>query len=670
MKNPKALSLLVLGIATAFLASAAQADVPYKVADPNLAAYFGHISLVDIKNDGQDPAVLRAGKNVPEVVALNFPIGPGDTILTFPGRRLEIQFDTGTIIRLDYDTELKIETLMAQTLSAPDQTTNLVLSKGQVYVMFRQYSSSELFQLMTGNSAVKLDHGTVAKVKVLDDGQTEVQVKAGKASVMYGLSAKSVETKKVRKLEALVVLKDSHSRPGTYGADTEFDRWNEEVNANFLALHKGQSLLPKPVMRFSPAVTYFAQKYSNIYGEWVWDDLFGYVWRPNTNDYYPWGTWQPLVYGQWTDVQGQMFWVPEEIWGWIPYHLGTWTWDKKLGWLWIPGSAFAPAWATWDFFFGSYAWRPWSFADWWMATDAENFFSSWYWNNYYGFGMWPYGWITDVSGPGTPPPSGGGTGKLPVTKVSKGQLVQPKHVLALPKDMKSVYKNVLEALRRGDERVTSSFLRINQSTVFVKPGDIGAPRLNEKAVRFEQVAPPGGPMSFRDQFYQQVRTQNPARQAAADFGRSMDTRAPRTVQPNFVVPLVSRPVSVPDGPLNSTAVPSEGRGIRSAGPAVRESMRFRDWNPDIRAALERGLTISYSSLTNEVRCPQLGISSRDIVMQREHGGYPSSGHGYGTFDAGGSGSSSSSTSSSSTSSSHGTSETSSHGTTGTVVKKD
>ena len=668
MKIPKTLSLLALGLLPALFPLAVRADVPYKVANSDLAVYFGHVSLVDLKNDGQDPVVIRAGKNVSEVVALNFPIGPGDTILTSPGRRCEVQFDTGTIIRLDYDTELKVETLMAQTLSSPDLTTNMVLSKGQVYIMFKEYNSSEIFQLMTGNAAVKFDHSTVAKVKVLDDGLTDVQVKAGKASVMYGLSAKAVETKKVRKLERLVVLKDNHSQPGPYVVDTEFDRWNDEINADFMALHKGQSMLPKPVMRYSPAVTYFAQKYSNIYGEWVWDDLYGYVWRPNSNDYYPWGTWQPLVYGQWTEAQGQMFWVPEEVWGWIPYHLGAWTWDKKLGWLWIPGSAFAPAWATWGFFFGSYAWRPWSLYDWWMLTDAEDSFFGWPY--YYGLGLWPYGWATDGFYPGTTAGDGGGTGKVPVTKVSKGQLVQPTNVLPLPKDMKSVYKNILSALKRGDERVTSSFQHINGSMAFVKPGDINSPRVNEKAANFEQVAPPSGPRSFRDQFYQQVRSQNAARQAALDFGRNMDSRAPRTVPPNLIFPLLSQPGSAPAGPVNSQAVPAAGRGIRSTEPAARESMRFRDWNPDVRVALSRGLTISYSSLTNEVRCPQLGISSRDVIMQHSNGGPYSSGHEYGGFDTGSSSSGSSSSSSSSSSSAHGTTGSSDHGATGSVIKKD
>lgn len=40
-------------------------------------------------------------------------------------------------------------------------------------------------------------------------------------------------------------------------------------------------------------------------------------------------------------------------------------------------------------------------------------------------------------------------------------------------------------------------------------------------------------------------------------------------------------------------------------------MRFRDWNPDLKIARARGVRIEYSSLRNEVVCPELKLSSRD-----------------------------------------------------------
>jgi hypothetical protein len=46
-------------------------------------------------------------------------------------------------------------------------------------------------------------------------------------------------------------------------------------------------------------------------------------------------------------------------------------------------------------------------------------------------------------------------------------------------------------------------------------------------------------------------------------------------------------------------------------------MRFRDWNPDVRAAVRLGVNIAYSSRTNEVYSSELGLRSRDI-MPRAH----------------------------------------------------
>ena len=40
-------------------------------------------------------------------------------------------------------------------------------------------------------------------------------------------------------------------------------------------------------------------------------------------------------------------------------------------------------------------------------------------------------------------------------------------------------------------------------------------------------------------------------------------------------------------------------------------MRFRDWNPDLRVARSLGVRIEYSSVRNEVRCPELRLTSRD-----------------------------------------------------------
>ncbi len=63
--------------------------------------------------------------------------------------------------------------------------------------------------------------------------------------------------------------------------------------------------------------------------------------------------------------------------------------------------------------------------------------------------------------------------------------------------------------------------------------------------------------------------------------------------------------AVPAGPVRRADVPGANPG-RDA-PAGR----FRDWNPDLRVARELGVHIEYSSMRNEVRCPELKLTSRD-----------------------------------------------------------
>jgi hypothetical protein len=60
----------------------------------------------------------------------------------------------------------------------------------------------------------------------------------------------------------------------------------------------------------------------------------GYQWRPYSN-----GHWVMTEYG-WT-------WVAYEPWGSIPFHYGRWGHDDYIGWYWVPGMTWGPAWVSW-----------------------------------------------------------------------------------------------------------------------------------------------------------------------------------------------------------------------------------------------------------------------------------------------------------------------------------
>lgn len=47
-----------------------------------------------------------------------------------------------------------------------------------------------------------------------------------------------------------------------------------------------------------------------------------------------------FFHAEFTRVNGELFVVPQQPWGWVPAHMGTWVW-MKWGWTWVPGSAFS-----------------------------------------------------------------------------------------------------------------------------------------------------------------------------------------------------------------------------------------------------------------------------------------------------------------------------------------
>ncbi len=106
-----------------------------------------------------------------------------------------------------------------------------------------------------------------------------------------------------------------------YGADRDdYDRFDEEHNAAYLFR---DDLAP--------------------FGEWFRDERYGYVWRPTRVR----SGWRPYTDGQWVLTDYGWAWVPEEEWGWAPFHYGRWFQSSRYGWSWVPGRQWAPAWVSW-----------------------------------------------------------------------------------------------------------------------------------------------------------------------------------------------------------------------------------------------------------------------------------------------------------------------------------
>lgn len=89
------------------------------------------------------------------------------------------------------------------------------------------------------------------------------------------------------------------------------------------------------------------------YGSWVW--IQGqYVWVPSRVD----RSWRPYTRGRWVYTDRGWTWVSNEPFGWATYHYGRWGFSDRVGWFWVPGHRWAPAWVSWRESDDYLAWAP------------------------------------------------------------------------------------------------------------------------------------------------------------------------------------------------------------------------------------------------------------------------------------------------------------------------
>lgn len=81
------------------------------------------------------------------------------------------------------------------------------------------------------------------------------------------------------------------------------------------------------------------------YGDWIETSDYGYVWHPYEADRSR--TWRPYTDGRWVYSDVGWMWVSEEPFGWAAYHYGRWIRLRGIGWTWVPGDTWAPAWVSW-----------------------------------------------------------------------------------------------------------------------------------------------------------------------------------------------------------------------------------------------------------------------------------------------------------------------------------
>ena len=78
-----------------------------------------------------------------------------------------------------------------------------------------------------------------------------------------------------------------------------------------------------------------------------WDEVEGYgpvfIPREAQQD----RNWRPYTDGEWVRSEQGWTWRSNEPHGWATCHYGRWVRHVREGWMWVPGSEWAPAWVSW-----------------------------------------------------------------------------------------------------------------------------------------------------------------------------------------------------------------------------------------------------------------------------------------------------------------------------------
>jgi len=452
---------------------------------------YGHISYVD-----GDVKILREDNRQDKAI-VNLPVAPGDSIVTGQNSRCELQFDNGTIMRIDKNSMLELTTVLAKTLTSKWKVTTLNLIKGQIYSMNNSYNL-EMFQIITTNAAINLKKNSTSIIRALEDGGTYLFSNRGKFDVLYGKDIHSMKKETIKRKKGYIITAD-YRFVAIEEWDVEFLLWNEHLNKNFKELHYGINKVPKPIYRYSKGIIYWAEKWSSLYGEWIYNDIFGYVWRPY-DEIFKFN--RPFFSAEYVTIGKELFAVPSQPWGWAPVHLGTWVFLNKYGWTWIPGDVFSKG--IWGL---SY----------WM-NQAYGGYDLYYIYREHGRRRW-------------------------------SKAFYKKYNISLKKpSLKNVPKGVIHII----EKMNKTYVKYLKRNI----GKTAKPIINQKKV-------------YNAFLHSQKRFVTSSK-------------------------LVSK------------------KGLK--GESYLKG--FRDWNPDKRWAINRKLSIHYSSKTNEVVCPKLKISSGRLTKKQ------------------------------------------------------
>ncbi len=258
-------------------------------------------------------SVKRGDSGELVAAAINAPLVLQDRLMTGPGSRAEVQFDSANSLRIGSSSEVRLSEM-------DNQRYQIQVAAGTTTFRVLRESNAQI-ELATPNVSVRPMGKGVYRVSVLEDGSTEITVRSGQAEIITQRGSEKVGAGQT--MLARGSAQDPEFQVTAAIPLDEWDRYNETRDRD---LEHSRSY-----NYVSPDIT--GAEDLDRYGRWSDVAPYGHVWVPTADP-----GWAPYRDGRWTweDWYGWT-WVSNDPWGWAPYHYGRWFNSGPDGWCWYPG---------------------------------------------------------------------------------------------------------------------------------------------------------------------------------------------------------------------------------------------------------------------------------------------------------------------------------------------
>ena len=241
---------------------------------------------------------------------INRPFSIGDYLYTDRRSVAELHLDVAAI-RMAELTSFGI-------LNLNDQTVQIKLTEGDLYLRIHNFGENQVFEVDTPNAAITLLRDGVYRIHVDPNANTTfVVARRGQAEITGGGQAFTLnpgDSASLSGTDQLAYNVQPAPQPDA------FDNWCGQRDTREEHLASARYLPP----------TLIGYEDLDTYGDWTEAPDYGPVWYPRRVD----AGWAPYHYGHWVWIEPWGWtWVDDAPWGFAPFHYGRWVyWHERWGW--------------------------------------------------------------------------------------------------------------------------------------------------------------------------------------------------------------------------------------------------------------------------------------------------------------------------------------------------